>query len=452
MTLLPISIALSLLLAVIFLIYVTMLVERYVRYLRHEPADPSAFTWHFVIPALNEQAVLGDTLDYLTGTFPTANVWVIDDASEDATAAIATERARGNDRVRLLSRVLPLARTGKGDALNHAYKQIAAGIPADEQDHHVMIVVDADGVPSANLLQVCAGEKLFGDEGIAAVQVEVRMINRDVRQPLQDGSRFANWYARTLVRLQDIEFRGPISAMQMLRGRTGTINVGGNGQLVRMSALSSIAGETGEPWGQALLEDYELGLRLMLRGWRNAYTVDSWVEQEGLYELSLLLAQRTRWAQGSMQCLPYLRNVWASRNFTNSGLVEVTYYLFQPWMQIVGSIVFPIPVLVFIQNNSLYTEFVGEYLLFGGALMFAFYAAIGLGEFVIWGYLYRRYSETAISVPRALGWGFGLIAYNFLIYVIAWRALFRLLGGRHEWPKTLRNAETFGGAGGTGPR
>jgi len=444
MDLLPVSIAVALLLAVVFLIYVVLLVDRFVRYQAHEPADPAAFEWHFVIPALNEQAVIGSTLDYLTGTFPAAFVWVVDDGSDDATADIVTERARGRDRVRLLRRTLPNARTGKGDALNHVYQHIAAAVPAERHDRTVLIVVDADGVPSANVLEICAGPRLFGTPEIAAVQVEVQMVNRDVRLPVPEGGRFANFWARTLVRVQDVEFRGPISAMQMLRRHTGTTNVGGNGQLVRLSALDSIAGDRGEPWGKALLEDYEIGLRLMLAGWRNAYTVDAWVEQEGLYSLSLLTAQRTRWAQGSMQCLPYLRQVWKSPHFSNAGMTEVTYYLLQPWLQVAGSLVYPVPILYFLQNSSLYSDFIREYMAFGGVLMGTLYLAVGLGEFVIWGFLYRTHSEHRTSAWRALGWGLSLVAYNLLIYVIAWRALIRLVGGRSEWSKTLRNTEASG--------
>src|SRR5690606_24282051 len=123
---------------------------------------------------------------------------------------------------------------------------------------------------------------LFGAEDIAAVQVEVRMSNRDERRPYPGEDWLKNLAARTFVRMQDIEFRGPISAIQLSRRFTRTVNVGGNGQLARWSALAEISTEQG-PWRGALLEDFELGLHLLLGGWRNAYTPDAWVDQEALY-------------------------------------------------------------------------------------------------------------------------------------------------------------------------
>jgi hypothetical protein len=67
--------------------------------------------------------------------------------------------------------------------------------------------------------------------------------------------------------MQDLEFRTAIAAIQMSRGATGTISMGGNGQFTRLSALDSIAGPTGSPWRGSLLEDFELGVHLLTAGY-----------------------------------------------------------------------------------------------------------------------------------------------------------------------------------------
>lgn len=443
MTLLEVCVVLSLIFGFSFLSYVVALL---VAFLRREPGVPGAadaFAWNFLIPCRDEQAVIGETIAYLTGLFPLADLWIIDDASADRTAEIVESAAAENDRVHLIRRVLPEARTGKGDALNAAYLSICAGLPEGiDRDRVVFCVVDGDGRPSANLLEVCAGDEVFGDRRIGAVQVEVRMSNRDVRDPLPGKGVVANAFAMLLARLQDVEFRGPISAMQMLRKSTGTVNLGGNGQAARLSALDSVAAATGRPWGNALLEDFEIGLRLMLSGWKIAYTTDAWVDQEALWALPALLAQRTRWAQGSMQCLGYLPRVWSSTHFSTAGLLEICYFMAQPWLQLLGTIAYPIPLIVLLRDSAEFPRFIEQFMREGGAAMLALYLLIGVGEFAVWAVVYRRRCQPGLSTRHTAAIGLGLIVYAWFSYIIAWRAFGRLVTRRSSWRKTRRNAES----------
>jgi 1,2-diacylglycerol 3-beta-glucosyltransferase len=435
-------IALSLMFGMGFLWYVIGLVVTYLRAEPDPPADAAGYSWHFFVPCRDEAAVIGETLYYLRGAFPSALLWIVDDDSTDDTAALVSRAARFDANVRLIRRRMPDARTGKGDALNAAYRALCASLASDtERENVVVCVVDADGRPSANLLDVCAGPRLFADPAVGAAQVEVRMANRAAVRPLPGRGALSNLGASLLARLQDVEFRGPISAMQMLRARTATVNLGGNGQLVRLSALDSLAGGRGAPWGNALLEDFEIGLRLMLAGWRIAYTVGAWVDQEALYSLRTLLVQRTRWAQGSMQCLRYLPEIWGSANFTNSGLFEVTYFMAQPWLQLFGTAVYPVPLLLFAYNTAHYPQFAEQFLQDGGAAMLLLYLVVGVGEFACWSVVYRLRSEPGLSLRRALGIGLAMTPYAWLSYPIAWRAFGRLVSRRRTWPKTRRNAE-----------
>jgi 1,2-diacylglycerol 3-beta-glucosyltransferase len=90
----------------------------------------------------------------------------------------------------------------------------------------------------------------------------------------------------------------------------------------------------------------------MMTGHRNEYTQDTWVDQKALPDLRRLVRQRTRWGQGTMQCGAYLRQLWSSRHVTKIGALEATYYLFQPWLQLIGTFVYSVPAIVFVPTTS----------------------------------------------------------------------------------------------------
>lgn len=438
---LSISILFSLVMGTAFLSYVIAIIIPFMLRKPDPVGDATRFDWHFVIPCRDEEAVIGQTIAYLREHFEEAVIWVVDDDSEDRTADIVTEWSNYSDRVRLIQRRRPNARLGKAHALNHAWAHILDILgPNADLDHTIMAVVDADGRPSANLLEVCAGSRMFGAPSVAAVQVEVRMSNRSIRRPYPGEDWLKNLAARTFVRMQDLEFRGPISAIQMSRKYTRTVNVGGNGQLARMSALVDIADEKG-PWRGSLLEDFELGLHLMLGGWRNAYTPDAWVDQEALYSVPRYITQRARWAQGTMQCFRYLPKVWTNVNVGNLGALEISYFLIQPWLQLLGTILYPLPILLMFYNLIEFPAFADEFLRNGGGLLLAMYGVIGIGEFAVWAILYRQKSERAASLLTAVGWGLSYVVYIYGVYVIVWKAAWQLIRRQHGWAKTIRNAE-----------
>lgn len=433
--------ALALTMSVAFVTYVCLIVVPYLRRKPRPAGDPADFEWHFLVPCRDEQAVIGDTVLYLRNTFPAAHVWIIDDDSDDATAGVVRRIRRNTDsNIHLVQRMRPHARTGKGEALNAGYRAIKnwMGRHADA-GRAVLVVVDADGRPAPNCLAVCAAPDLFGDPEIGAVQIDVRMINAGAPEPGKRG--FARWRGAALVRMQDLEFRTAIAAIQMSRGVTGTISMGGNGQFTRLSALDSVSGGTGQPWRGSLLEDFELGVQLLTAGWRTGFSVDTHVDQEALYSLRRFLAQRTRWGQGTMQCMRYVRQIWESRHLSTLGAAEIMYYLAQPWMQLLGTLVYPIPFLLLgIRTINEPAEVWGWFS--GGAwLLFAVYGTFGLMPFLVWGPIYRARCDKAGSRWRGLGYGLLYAVYIYTFYITSWRALARLVRGQNGWAKTRRNNE-----------
>ncbi|MGH3492769.1 MAG: glycosyltransferase family 2 protein, partial [Sciscionella sp.] len=431
--------------SVAFITYVALIVLPYVRRKPGKRGDSTDFEWHFLVPCRDEEAVIGATLTYLRSTFPLGHVWVIDDDSDDRTGGVVrTMRRNGGaeDRhIHLVQRYRPHARTGKGDALNAAYRALKSWMGKhSDTDRAVVVVVDADGRPAANCLDVCSARHLFGDSSLGAVQVDVRMVNRDTPEAGSVGWR--KRFGMAMVRMQDLEFRTAIAAIQMSRGYTGTISMGGNGQFTRLAALDSIAGTGGRPWRGSLLEDFELGVQLLTEGWKTGFTLDAWVEQEALYSLRRFLAQRTRWGQGTMQCSRYLRQIWDSPHLSTLGAAEMMYYLAQPWMQLLGSIIYPIPFLLLLGKVASDPVTVWSWFTGGAWILFVVYGCFGLLPFLVWGPIYRAKCSPHSSRWAAIGWGFLYAAYIYTFYITSWRAFSRLISGRNGWAKTRRNTES----------
>lgn len=433
--------AFALTISVAFLVYVAVIIVPFLRRSPMPVGDPQPYEWHFFVPCRDEETVVAGTIRYLRATFPYAHVWIVDDHSDDDTAnRVRALMAEDGEYLHLVERRRPDARTGKGAALNAAYRALLdwRGNHADAQQA-VVCVVDADGRPAPNCLAVCAGAHLFGDPEIGAVQLDVWMHNRDAQQPGRWW--FTRRFGRRLVRLQDLEFRAAIAAIQTSRRYTGTISMGGNGQLTRLSALRTIAGPDRRPWRGSLLEDFELGVHLLTSGWRTAFTTDSHVSQEGLYSLRRFLTQRTRWGQGTMQCGRYLKLIWDSPHLSTLGAAELMYYLAQPWLQLFGSLLYPIPFLMLIGTMLGNPVATWHWITDGAWILFAIYGGFGLAPFVIWGPIYERLTRGRWNLIRGIGNGLAYAVYIYTFYITSWRALIRLVRGRNGWSKTRRNAE-----------
>lgn len=402
--------------------------------------DAGAWDWHFFVPCRDEEAVIAATVHRLRADFPEAHVWVIDDASDDGTGPITAALADGDPRVRLVSRRRPEARIGKGAALNAAYEALNAFLGQADRERVVVCVVDADGRLSADALTYVSGAAGFADPEVGGVQIGVRMRNVGDRRPLEGRGRLANAHARLLIRMQDVEFAVSNTGMQLLRGRTGSVGLGGNGQFTRLAALDRIAASERRPWQQdALLEDYELGLQMRLAGYRITHVADTWVTQEALPYTRRFLTQRTRWAQGNIQCVRYAGRIIGSRHYRARGVLESLYTFFQPIAHLA----------MLVMNVVLLSVLIAG--LAAGAVLFAAWplalalATLSIVPFLLWGPVYRREFAPDRSRVTGLLWGAALWLYTYHLFVVSARGSVRLLRGRTGWAKTRRNAEAAGG-------
>jgi 1,2-diacylglycerol 3-beta-glucosyltransferase len=399
---------------------------------RHSRAGGNPATGHepevfwIVVPCLNEERVVGQTVRYaleLHGPLGTrTRVLVVNDGSDDGTPLVLA--GIDDPNLHVLNRVLPDARNGKGEALNAAVRYIRKITAAEGTDPAAVAVgvIDGDGRASRNMLTEVSWA--MRDEAVGATQSRVRIHNRD----------------KLLAAMQDMEFACIANARQLMRNALGTVGLGGNGQFARLSALDMLGDA---PWSACLVEDLEVGLRMHLAGVKIRYISRAAVTQQGLTDVRRLLRQRTRWAQGNLQCIRYVPMLFNARRIPNSALVEMLYYLLAPWANAFGT-----QTVAILAGVS-----VGRIAIMGRAAappgsMLQLTATVGvwglamLAPFLMWGVLHRVQLRDE-KLSRCLLAGLCYPGFLFLGLISTYRAIGRQVTGRNSWAKTERLADDW---------
>lgn len=401
------------------------------RPLQGHPLATEPYHLYFLVPCLNEEAVIGQTVAALLEPDTTradssavvdSRIVVIDDGSDDATGEIA--RAAGEGRVTVLNRRLPDARQGKGAALNHGFGHIMADVAARDLDidRVLIVVMDADGRLSDGAVDEVV--PLFDDPDVGGVQLAVRIRNRT---------------DNFLLRFQDHQFWTLSSLTQFGRIVTGTVSLGGNGQFTRLRALIGL--ESG-PWSSSLTEDLDLTVRLAMAGWRLTSTPRAAVDQQGVAKVGPLVRQRTRWYQGHMMAGRHLPDVLSSPNMSHASAMEVCLYLLVPWIfDLPWSILYHLVILQVVLAIPAAELFPGD----GWTLL----AQVVIGYLLgFWPALITaglaKARDPKMSIRRSLELGHCFIITNYLSYACTWRALWRMVRGRNGWTKTSRLDESDG--------
>lgn len=390
-----------------------------------DESEASLERLYFLVPCLNEQVVIGQTVRRLLAE-PGCTVIVIDDGSTDQTAAQARSAARAcgqPERLVILTRSGVRSREGKGAALNAAYPFVLDDVAARGFDPNdvIVAVMDADGRLSAGAID--AAVALFNDARVGGVQLIVRIRDRH----------------KLIAQFQDIEFWMISALSQFARSISGTVSLGGNGQFTRLNALQGL---TGEPWSRSLTEDLDLGLRLIAAGWRVTTTTRAYVDQQAVDTFPRLLRQRTRWYQGHMGSMRRLPELWHSRKVSEVAILEVTSYLLVPWLIVLPWSILQQWIFYQIVTGSGHGIFATG---LGGLSWQVTYAllwyVLSFAPNLLIGFIYARRTR-AVTLRRAMVLGHLMIAWNYIGYIAAWRALARLARGRTDWNKTTRSTET----------
>ncbi|MGX8905578.1 glycosyltransferase [Streptomyces netropsis] len=371
----------------------------------------------FLLACLNEETVLAESLARITA-LPAGKfiALVIDDASDDGTAAIA--RAADPERVHLLQRYLPDARKGKGAALNNGIRHLRESGILDGHDPRdvIVCVVDADGRLDQHVVQ--SVDPFFDNPRTGGTQIGVRMYNRD---------------KGLLARLQDMEFVIYGDIFQKARRYIGSVGMGGNGQFMRLAALDSLMGEDGSgPWSDSLTEDLDLGVRLIAHGWTNQHCTAAAVSQQAVLDVRRLVRQRSRWFQGHLQSAGLVPTIL--RDIPTRPALDLLYHLSSPVLILLTSLL-PLSFLVATAGTVVGSVQAGQPLISPmwilGPYVLSFTAAYA------YGFVYHR-RERDLGLLRAILLSHVFIFYGYIWFAAGWMGLWRMLTGKQTWLKTAR--------------
>ncbi len=401
---------------VAMLAWTAVLFARGQRARRHPPPVPAdganAFTWVFLVPALDEELTILDSVQRLLEIdLDDRLVLVIDDGSEDGTAEALSQIDHPD--LRVIRRRPPEARRGKAAALNHAYRSLEGLLGGTDRDAVIVAVVDADGRLSPSAPEFAASH-FASEPGVGGVQSLVRIYNR---------GRLLTW-------MQDVEFSIYGSLFQAGRNAWGTAGMGGNGQFNRLRALDDVALEEG-PWRDRLTEDQDLGLRLIAAGWAGRQDLRARVDQQGLPGLRKLFRQRTRWSQGNLQAMGLIDAVRRAEMPLIARLELLAYLLMPLWQTLVG--------LTLVAAVGLALAGVASFWVDGPWWQLAFFYLLGFGGTML-GCVAARADQGPGGYMRGILVAQVYAFYSWILWPVLIRSTLRQLTERREWAKTEREA------------
>lgn len=234
-----------------------------------------------LIAAYNEEKVIAQTLRaVLTSAYPgEIEVVVVDDGSNDNTAAIVAGMAQSDDRIHLLRQI----NLGKAMALKTGFDAVC---------HEIVVSLDAD----TQFAPETIGELVrpFADPAVAAVSGRARVGN-----------------PKTLVaRFQSLEYTCGFNLDRRAYHLLNCITVvPGAVSAFKKSAVFAAGGISTE----TLAEDTDLTLSLHRYGHKICYAPGGVAWTEAPETIRAFAKQRFRWAYGTLQCL------WKHRDLLFNG-------------------------------------------------------------------------------------------------------------------------------------
>jgi cellulose synthase/poly-beta-1,6-N-acetylglucosamine synthase-like glycosyltransferase len=246
---------------------------------RHPYIDITIAEWPLVtvfIAAHNEEKVIAGCIEALINSnYPVERLRIVpvNDRSTDKTKTIIDEFV-----ARYPNRITPFHRStgkaGKAAALKDALV-FAQG--------DIALIFDADYVPGCGLLKQLVAP--FFDPEVGAVMGRV--------VPHNVGSNL-------LTRMLDLERSGGYQVDQQARMNLKLVpQFGGTTGGIRLSALAAVGG-----WSiDMLAEDTDITYRLLINGWKTAYTNRAECYEEVPEEWAIRVKQIQRWSKGHNQVL-----------------------------------------------------------------------------------------------------------------------------------------------------
>jgi cellulose synthase/poly-beta-1,6-N-acetylglucosamine synthase-like glycosyltransferase len=265
-----------------------LLIAGHFRRHHYQACEPVFPRTAILIPAWNEAAVIGASIDRLMALqYPPASlrVYLVDDASTDETPAVAAGKA-----AQYPGRVFHLRREvggqGKAHTLNHGLAVIL-----EDDWMEALLITDADVIFIPDSLRKMT--RHLADPQVGAVTAYIK-----------EGSRPGNYMTRFI----GYEYATAQAAARRAQNVLGAMAcLAGGAQLHTRENLIALGGRIDT---SSLAEDTISTFETQLRGRRVVFEPHAvvWAEEPG--SIVALWKQRLRWARGNVQVTRRYRRVW----------------------------------------------------------------------------------------------------------------------------------------------
>lgn len=354
-----------------------------------------------LIPAWNEDAVIGTTLDRLmTLNYPkqALRIYLIDDGSSDQTPQIAIEKSKeypGN--------VIHIRRVAGGEGKAHTLNYGLDVLWLDDWTEAILIM-DADVIYTPDSLKRMA--RHLTDPEIGAVTAYIK-----------EGSAKPN-YVQRFITFEYVTATGGSRRAQNVLGFLACLS--GGAQLHSRENLQAIGGRI---FSETLAEDTFTTFRTQMRGRKAIFEPHAIVYAEEPDTLEGLWKQRVRWARGNVQITGVFRQLWgntgAHPTMGSMAMVFLWFTIFlMPLIQVAASI--GLLALYFVNEGLAWRTFQALWLIAG-----IVYLVVTIVSYVIdWESCRKSWAE-GILFP-------GLISLAVIIYSFV-PALFTPLAEAVHW-------------------
>ncbi|MFZ0558920.1 MAG: glycosyltransferase [Methylovirgula sp.] len=260
-----------------------------------------------VIPAHNEARVVAKSIErILASDYPDFEVIIVDDGSTDATSRVVANRFGNTPNVKLIT----TTNGGKASAINLGMAQAKGSI---------IVALDADTLFERDTIANMA--RWFEDPKVGAVAGNAKVGNRI--------NAITRWQALEYISAQNLERRALVTL--------GCITV-------VPGAVGAWRRETIERVGNfpvdTLAEDQDLTIAVQKAGYRVVFDSDAVAWTEAPDTVQGLVAQRFRWAYGTLQCLWKHRDVTFRPRFGTLGMIAVPQvWIFQVLLALIAPLV-----------------------------------------------------------------------------------------------------------------
>ena len=271
-----------------------------------------------LVPAYNEELVIANTIDSLLNSdYPSYEIIVIDDGSQDNTSKVVTERFGGDERVRLFT----VANAGKAEALNSGLRH-ARG--------ELVIALDADTLFAPHTIAALAHR--FYDQTLGAIAGNAKVGNR--------VNVVTRWQALEYITSQNMDRRA-FASLNCITVVPGAVGAWRKDLLVDVGGFPS----------DTLAEDQDLTLRIRRLGYRIGYEETAIAWTEAPHNLRSLAKQRFRWAYGTLQCMWKHRDALFRPRFGALGFVAMpNVWIFQILFPLISPVMDLMLIYVLVAN------------------------------------------------------------------------------------------------------